>query len=801
VASWVNLAVNQALSATTTYWLVLYADAPSSDDTLTVSWHGDGNTGYSAGACKTDSGAGWGAQAADLYFITNTGYQGATPYFMPTVISRQRQAQRFQATSNLTLTTMSFYARQVTWDGASGSATLRLYSDSSGTPDTQITSTTLSAADFSQAQASATWISVSMAASLVASTYYWLILEADAGDDATTIELDWSANLDGGYLVSRYATAQDATSFGSWQNQGASLFFMANSTLLTSVAVKPVEFLGKWYVGAGTGVYRFNTGTGNFDLVYTTAQAITDMAEIGGYIYVAQGDDDDMVRSATGDSGSWAGITGRAYTYLLRYNGYLNCLKSVGGANSFAYTTDPTDDELWAEITAASSEVTFTELVGFRGEVMLVADKGLFSVSSSYVYQVDDWSQQRHPDNGKGSLVWMANNLLYIPVRNSLLAYDGARKVPTGIDTAGEYLPAGKQGRVSCMIGMGTWLLFSIDAGATGRSAIYAFNGQGFHCLVEAQTNGKRIRAMGFEGITSSNPRLWWWEDADTCYINMPELTDNPYGYSGSRFQSTGYVQSARLLGETGNIVKDFAAVELLTSDCAAGAQEIDVYIRVDNGPAWKKMGTVSRSPRQRITFTAPAVATKTTAPGCTDTTIVLASGNTSDLGPASFVRIGAEVAQVLAVTNATTFTLVVPLTAAPASGETVRGTTPAGREIEYQLILRTTDNTKTPRVLDVMVIYQEQLLDKAIIPITIRCGRNMTLRTGAAYPYTPAQLRDKLIEIARLVKPVKFVDWNGHTWWVKVRSLSESAITREDDQLQNTRDVSSVLSLTLVEV
>lgn len=552
-------------------------------------------------------------------------------------------------------------------------------------------------------------------------------------------------------------------------------------------------------MAAGTGIYKFNTGTSQFDLKYTANSSVTSMAVFAGKLFAALGDATNMVESSDGTN--WSTSAGpKQWTWLRAYTGYLYGAKMTGGANALSYTADGTT---WSDgITVATSAITLSGIVGFQNEIILIATTGLYALSAKYVYQTIDFSNEQYSGNGINAATWMADGKLYVPVGQSLHAYDGSRMTPVGLDL-GEGLPVTDQGRVSAIVGSRSFLFVAIDAGASGRSGIYAWNGTGWHCLVKGTSLGRRIRAMGIEQSTSAanRPRLWYWEDGTPWYVEFPDLTDNPNGYASFQYQPTGYVISSWIGGELSQIPKDFQSIILRTSGCNT-TTNVDLYIEVDRSGVWLPVGTVTESPYQEIPLLAATWGAIKTTSGSTAQVIECQGGQETiaKMGIGDFVRINAEVGQI-ANLGTTNFVLVVPLSEAPVAGTTVYPARPAGREIRYKAVLNTATTTSTPIVKRISVKMQELLIDKFRFTMTVRIENGMRLRgsNAQAYPYTADQLRDLLYAWIRRLGPFYLTDPGGKKWRVKIASASESGFTNQTSE--SFPSIRSTMTIVLDEV
>jgi len=530
---------------------------------------------------------------------------------------------------------------------------------------------------------------------------------------------------------------------------------------------------------------------------------VTALVEHGGKLYVARGDSTEMlVMQIVAGTPNWAVVAGRKYTYLLSYNKYLYGLQAKAGGASLAYFGG--SPETWSSnIPFGTSAIEMTGMVGYKEGLLLFSTTGMYELASEYVYQVNDFSQQRSVLNGKNALVWGADGLLYFPIRNSLNSYDGATLTPVGLDQD-EGLPAGEQGPVSMMSWTPSWLFAAVDAG-TGTSSIYAkVRDGGWHRVARAAVAGKRITVIAIESVTDPNglPRMWFNQGGEMWYIPMPDLTDNPFTYQGSQYESTAYIISSWFGGELSRVAKDYQEVSLRTSGCSPN-QAIDVYIEVDRtGNRWFA-GTVTRGPEQVLELRAPVMATKVCASGCTDQIIVIDDDSgLSDMPVGSFIRIKDDVGQVVAKTD-NTLTLALPLrNGAPGKGTAIYSSRPVGREIRIILVLRSDDPTKTPRLLSASFQYQELLIDRFRFTMNVRIEDGMSGRGSPApnYPYDAATTAQKLYQWVRRPTPFVIVDPRGNNWRVKVLNAGETNFTRETGAEKPGR-VKSTMQISAVEV
>jgi len=783
-SGWKTIAMSASLAASTTYWLVLEADAPTINDDVVIYWSGDANQSYNDGAGKAvtvdtqGTWPGWGTwsnASLDFYFIINN-YSGQHPFFSTHYPIRKGLSMSFQTPpGGLQLQTIRIYGRITTFAG-SPTITVRLLDDNG-----ELGTATIPLVAHSSPQ----WISIPLSLNLAASAYHYIQIHVETTDIGNSATIVWMGDNNNSY-VGGWSGQRDSTGnglqWGSWYD-AKDLFFIINngSPLVSPITIQPLRFNNQWYAAAGTAVYRWNTSTNKWDLVYNATSNVTALAHLGGKIYAALGDSTNMVESTTGNSGSWSATSGnRQYTFLRAFNGFLYAAKSTGGANALAYTNGTT----WVtNLTVGTSDVRITGLANFQNELVILSTRALFSLSSSFVYQIYDLSTEEDDNNGRNAIPWLVDGRLYVPVRNGLNAYNGVSMENVG-PNFDEGLPVGERGRIAAMVGTKTFLFAAIDAGTNGTSGIYAFNGQGWHCLAKATASGKRIRAIGIETITSSTgmTRLWWFEDSVPYYVELPDLSDNPYNYTGAKFAQTGNVTSSRFGGELPLIEKDFYSIGLWTEGCS-NDQFVDVYYEVDNSGIFVYAGRVTQSPFQELILEQGDHGVKTVTTGSTDKVInVLATETTGDMEVGEFVRIGNEIRQISTINSTTQFTLATPLDNVPSTGTKIYPSGPVGKSIRYRLVLSTNNLDLTPKVVRVTIWMMPRLIAKARISFSPVIEDDLKMRNGADYGMSANDLRVTLYDRwIKRTKPFTIVDPTGKNWRVKVSGVEESGFTRQE--------------------
>jgi len=815
---WETITVSHSLSSATSYWLMLEADAATAADGISVVWQGDTALSY-GNKGKTYNYTSYSAANIDFYFTIN-GYSPGNIYFYNWTRTKTGLFQKFTTgASGVTASFVRIFAQMIE-GGGQGNVSVQFWTDSAGSPGAIIGASTYTSFkrpefDANNAITQKNWVKGALFAnaSLSASTSYWLFIGADAPFVGDSMECDVYVDANAGYTGGIAKTRTNTDEWSTWTTGATTtydIFFTVNigSSLGASVTANPQRFGTDWYAAAGTVIYKYVPGSNTWTAVKTAAAGVTRMASYGGKIYAALGDSTNMLSSSDGTT--WADVTGTwvsttnpgnfRYTFLKAYNGYLYCLKWTGNGGTYALAY--TNGTSWYNVSVASSEVTPRGLAGFMNEIMITATTGLYSLSGDLVYQVADWELEHANDTGRNPTTWVADGQLYIPIRSGLNAFNGSRMTPAGLDLD-EGLPSGEQGQIAAMASTKGFLFAIVDA-VNDRSAVYAYNGAGWHCVAKATAVGQRIRAIGVESVTSTagNIRLWWFQEGVPYYAEMPALSDNPRNYTGMRYALTGYVTSCAMGGELAQIPKDLQRVVVTTEGCSS-TQTVSVYVDVDQANLWTLIGTVTQSPEQTLEVAPTNITPLLTGSGSTSQVIQCDADTLTDaLRVGMFVRIGdIDVGQIASIDSDRQFTLVAPLrNGAPAEGVDIYGANPAGYEFRYRVVLDTNDPTKSPLVRRVSLKWQELLIDKGRFAAAVRAETRMKDRLGGDYPYTAKELRAKLRAWSRRLTPFYVVEPDGTVRRMKITSYNVSGFSREANTRDKPQEYKTRIDLTLDE-
>jgi len=439
-----------------------------------------------------------------------------------------------------------------------------------------------------------------------------------------------------------------------------------------------------------------------------------------------------------------------------------------------------------------------TALSWYRDMLVVANAVSLWGVAAEMGYPLIDWSSQEDVNNGKSMMMWGKTGCLYIPLRFGLYRWNGDSMIAVGPEQ-GTGLPAARAGYIPAMVGTSNWLFVVVNAGTVGTSSILAYSGLGgWHELQRADQANQAINALGFE-VLSSPSRLWFGLGDETRYLQLPDYSDNPYQWSSYEFNAIGELDMSWSGGELLEVTKDFHEVVIRGEDFASG-QTVTCYYEIDRCGHWTYLGQANAGVRVSLPFVASPFGLRTVGTGSTTTTIELQAGDTTEgVSPGDWVKINAEIRQISSITDTDTFVLYSPLSAAPASGDFVYASKPAGREFRLKLVLATTDRTATPKITAVFLRYQANVRDRYVYQLSVKIEDGMQDLAGNPYPYTAAQLRGLLDAWSKRVTAFSLYDPDGTAHTVKVSSAAEGGYSLVESAGQYR--YRSQYTMTLIEV
>ena len=390
-------------------------------------------------------------------------------------------------------------------------------------------------------------------------------------------------------------------------------------------------YAGNWYLlikgtaATDNAIYVWDNTNSEWDLLTsgldTSSGTPGNLEQYNNDLFVAQGEADNY---RWFDGATWANGNVPA-RYFKEWDGHL---WRADNLNELYYSDNPdAGAPTWSgAYVIGDTTALITGLSVFQGRLIVRKQDGLYALFynteiASPDYQVVtllDLKALRDDDNGKGAANWQG--FLYFNTSGGGVSrFDGSTEEPLS-PNRGTHDPSRdprevtfqgtttKQEFVS-MIGTNNWLYAAAKNNTSSdRSEILAYGGLGWHPLIDPGADNISIDKAAFIPALSSsgvmaNPTLWFNRGENVYYAILPEGTENPADYSGSRYAASGSVTTAWFDATLADLPKTFFNMVVISENCVIGAQEILVEYEVDRQGTWYTLGTVAHSPSQVLVF------------------------------------------------------------------------------------------------------------------------------------------------------------------------------------------------------
>src|SRR3990167_5890150 len=312
-----------------------------------------------------------------------------------------------------------------------------------------------------------------------------------------------------------------------------------------------------WMVTGGTSRDAFTWN--NTDSVWAPETAgmtvdPTDFVEFLGKVYIGQGSG---TNARTNQTGSWGtGTSAFVAEFFAKLNNVLYWSDWLNGLYfAIASPTAAAANRL-GPIYVGDDNTKIRSLRIWQNRIYIGKDDGLYTLDNGVVQKLLDFSFARDTNNfrwmkdWKGALYFPVLNGLYRLVGGTTLQAVGPNRGAAGLvelgnialernQTTFKSLAAGKVGKVVDIVPTENWLYAVID-GVAGTSQIVCWSGEGsWHQITEGAAANKRIRAAFYTGSIATSgvlllPRLWYGYDVDPYNIILPDGTEDPTEYTRS---------------------------------------------------------------------------------------------------------------------------------------------------------------------------------------------------------------------------------------------------------------------------
>ena len=229
--------------------------------------------------------------------------------------------------------------------------------------------------------------------------------------------------------------------------------------------------------------------------------------------------------------------------------------------------------------------------------------KGLWSVDTvnSKVYK-QEITYPPLDDAGRGGMYFNAN--IYVATGGGIIKLAPSSAVPIGPDLD-DGLPDGYQGAIYDMIGVGNWIVYCVNGGASNYSSIFKRHtsyGGNLQVYTRATVN-EPIRCLHHSPSSMyTDGRLWIGMDTNVYYIPFPDTTSNPKQVPTYTYRSASAEEGLILpiFRKLAAVKKVALGVALVTKSCNAN-EYITIDHKINNAATWTELGTYKTSPRPTI--------------------------------------------------------------------------------------------------------------------------------------------------------------------------------------------------------
>lgn len=192
-------------------------------------------------------------------------------------------------------------------------------------------------------------------------------------------------------------------------------------------------------------------------------------------------------------------------------------------------------------------------------------------------------------------------NQVYFGYGNSLGKLTGTQFSDLlGFRAGYDGLPENRKGYVSGLITAGGWVMFSIDAGTSGYSGVYVWNGMGIMELWRGWATGVRVRDIFWQPCPGTRGKLWIDANGEPVYIDFPLDHTNPLLDASLNFQHEFVLVSGVIDVGKEDFYKLVHEIKVMSQNLSVGSRwiEVDYQVNANVGTTtWQPWGEINQSP------------------------------------------------------------------------------------------------------------------------------------------------------------------------------------------------------------
>src|SRR3990167_1122138 len=273
----------------------------------------------------------------------------------------------------------------------------------------------------------------------------------------------------------------------------------------------------------------------------------------------------------------------------------ISSLAQVSRATFQGFTTALTFS---SAIVVGGTEHQFTNLEDYADQMYAFKEDSIWTIKNDRAAKLNV-GLEAFPSSINGAAVAPQNLFLYFSWSHSVERMHSGTVDDIGL-WRGAGLKIGHGGPTATLVPYIAWTIGGVDAGSTGRSAAFAWNGRGWHEFWRAHSTGARLQDMVMQSNPGTNPRLWMSVGGELICQRWPKDTLNPRNDPNIRYQHEALFETGIIDMNAVQLPKLFSRVHAISKNLASTQATIYCEYQLDDKigtTAWTPIDNFRRSP------------------------------------------------------------------------------------------------------------------------------------------------------------------------------------------------------------
>jgi len=245
-------------------------------------------------------------------------------------------------------------------------------------------------------------------------------------------------------------------------------------------------------------------------------------------------------------------------------------------------------------VAIGSTDYQFTNIIDNNSALYIFKEDSIWIDNETSVSRMN-LSMYTSPSENNGRAVATVDLMMYFTFMHSIEGMNGANITDFGL-WRGTGLPASLRGAISSICPVMSWLFVAVDAGSTGYSSVYCWDGAGWHNTFTSPVLGWRIRNIWWQPNINGNNKLCMDCGGNIIYIDFPKETLNPLNDPTATYQHESVLVSPTHDFNKTQLNKFFSELAIITNKMTSG-QSIEFDYQVDDDidtANWSYAGTAN---------------------------------------------------------------------------------------------------------------------------------------------------------------------------------------------------------------